>query len=234
MLKWFETLADEHWLPPDEQGAEEAQFIMRALRLRKGKAVLDAPCGAGRVSVHLAHRGCQVTGVDLRRTFVNRARRRFRQEGVPGRFVVADLRELDFESEFDAIFNWYGSFGYFTDAENADLVRRYARALRPNGRLLIGQPNREYILRHFLREIPMANVVSRNSWDPKAKRVITRRYVDGVYDPKNISSMRLYSPAEMTEMLVRAGLTLVGMYGSVTGEAYVKSSRQMYVVGRKL
>ncbi len=234
MPEWFETLADAHWLPPDDQGVEEARFIMRALRLRKGKAVLDAPCGAGRVCVHLAHRGCLVTGVDLRRTFVNRARRRFRKDDVPGRFIVADLRELDFESEFDAIFNWHGSFGYFSDAENADLVRRYARALRPGGRLLIGQPNREFILRHFLRTIPIGEVISRNSWDAKRKRVISRRYVNGVYDPKDISSMRLYSPAEMTEMFNRAGLMLVGTYGSIAGEAYFKSSRQMYVVGRKL
>lgn len=233
MPEWFETMADPLWLLPDEQGQEEAQFIAQALHLRKGQAVLDAPSGAGRIAIHLAQRGCRVTLFDLRAAFLRRARLRFRREGQVGRFIRGDLRELDFADEFDAIYNWLGSFGYFPDKENAELVERYARALRRGGRLLIAQPNREFILRHFMREIERDNCISRNSWDAKHKRVISRRYVDGVYDPKNISSMRLYAPGEMMRLYRSAGLRLEAIYGSLEGDAYCKASRQMYVVGRK-
>ena len=44
---WFETVEDRVWLPPDAQGEQEALFIRKALHLRKGQRVLDAPCGAG-------------------------------------------------------------------------------------------------------------------------------------------------------------------------------------------
>lgn len=49
---------DTLWLTPDNIGTDEATFIKRALRLRKGQRVLDAPCGADRIAVHLAKAGC--------------------------------------------------------------------------------------------------------------------------------------------------------------------------------
>ena len=44
MQDWFETMEERLWLLPDEKGEEEARFIKKALLLRKGQAVLDAPC----------------------------------------------------------------------------------------------------------------------------------------------------------------------------------------------
>ncbi|MCJ7645339.1 class I SAM-dependent methyltransferase [bacterium] len=225
---------EEHlWLLPDEKGEEEARFIKKALRLRKGQRVLDAPCGAGRITFHLAGAGCAVTGVDLRPQFVNRARRRFREEGLQGRFRVMDLRSLDFEEEFDGIFNWGGSFGYFSEKENLELLRLYARALSPSGRLLIDQVNREYILRHFMPEKRRGEVIVRNYWDKDKQRIISRRIVDGQNDPKNMSSMRLYTFRETKELFKQAGLVVEAFYGSFQGEEFRRSSPHMIAVGRK-
>jgi SAM-dependent methyltransferase len=234
MPHWFETMEERHWLQPDEQGEEEARFIKKALRLRKGQRVLDAPCGAGRIAFHLSLRGCSVTGVDLRHRFVNRARQRFRKEGLTGRFQVMDLRSLDFEQEFDGAFNWGGSFGYFSDKENLELLRRYARALRPGGRLLIDQVYREYILRHFAAEKKRGEVLVWNYWDKEAKRIISRRIVDGRNDPKNMSSMRLYTLRETKELLENVGLRVEAFYGSFKGEKFSRSSPHLIAVGRKM
>lgn len=230
---WFETMEERHWLAPDEQGEEEARFIKRALRLRKGQAVLDAPCGAGRIAFHLAREGCDVTGVDLRPQFVNRARRRFRNEGLRARFRVMDLRKLDFEEEFDAAFNWGGSFGYFSETENLDLIRRYVRALRPGGRLLIDQVYREYILRHFMPEKPRGEVIVHNNWDKDTQRIISRRIVDGRNDPNNMSSMRLYTRRETEQLFEKVGLRVESFYGSFKGEDFRRSSPHLIAVGRK-
>ena len=77
---------------------EEARFIKRALHLRKGQSVLDAPCGAGRIAFHLARAGCVVTGIDLRPQFIRRARRRFRRAGLRGELKAMDMRDVDFEA----------------------------------------------------------------------------------------------------------------------------------------
>ena len=149
---WFEQLHDSLWLRPDEGGEEEADCLRRMLSIRRGQRVLDAPCGAGRVAFHLANRGVQVVGIDLRKSFIDRAKRRFRREGVKADLRCMDLRAVEFEDEFDAVCNWFISFGYFSDRENAEVVMRFSRALRPGGRLLIEQLNRERILRNFRPE----------------------------------------------------------------------------------
>jgi len=241
MPDWFETMEEHLWLLPvhriqirNEKGEEEARFIKKALLLRKGQAVLDAPCGAGRIAFHLAYHGCAVTGVDLRAQFVNRARRRFRTQGLSGRFKVMDLRRMDFEQEFDGIFNWGGSFGYFSEKENLELLRRYARALRPGGRLLIDQVYREYILRHFAPQKRRGEVIVRNYWDKNAQRIISRRIVNGRNDPKNMSSMRLYTFRETRQLFEKAGLTIEAFYGSFKGEEFRRSSPHMIAVGWKM
>lgn len=234
MPDWFETMEESLWLLPDEEGETEARFIKKALRLRKGQKVLDAPCGAGRIAFHLARGGCVVTGVDLRPWFVNRARRKFRTGGLDGRFMVMDLRNLDFEGEFDAVFNWGGSFGYFSDEENLDLIRRYACALQPGSRLLIDQVHREYILQHFIQERHRGEVIVRNYWDKDTQRIISRRIVNGRNDPKNMSSMRLYTFRETKKMFEKVGLRVESFYGSFKGEEFHRSSPHLIAIGRKM
>ena len=235
MKDWTKTFAEDLWLKPDEVGADEADFIRRALRLRKGSKVLDAPCGAGRIAIHLAHAGCVVTGIDLRASFIQRAEARFRDESQEGRFQVMDLREISFESEFDGIYSWLGSFGYFTDSENADVMRRYVAALRPGGRLLIDQINREFMLRHFIECHTSGDRTNKNKWNPKTKWVesdwIVRR---GGASEHNRLSMRLYTPREMGDLFTAAGLTVERMYGSKSGEPYQRGSKRLIVVGEEM
>jgi SAM-dependent methyltransferase len=233
MPAWFETMEDRFWLQPDDVGGEEARFILKALRLRRGDAVLDAPCGAGRVSLHLARAGCVVTGIDLRETFIRRARRRFRVAGLHGTFRALDLRRLDMEGQFDGILNWGGSFGYFSEAENARLIGAYIRALRPGGRLLLEQPDREHILRHFERVMRRGSYTFRNRWDARNQRVESRRYESGVEDRRNSSSMRLYTPAQMRGLFELGGLIVARVQKSVIFDAWGNPVPRMVTVGRR-
>jgi len=231
---WFYTLHDSMWLAPDEQGEDEASFIKKVLKLEEGQRILDAPCGAGRVAFHLAKMGCQVTGIDLRATFIERTQRRFLREGLTGEFTVMDLRDLNFTEAFDGICNWGGSFGYFTDAENSDVLRRYVKALRSGGRIVIDQVNREGILRRFTAEFhPSDRMTHLNRWDRKTQRIITERILDGKQDARNMSSMRLYTRNQMEQLFEQVGLDVEGVYGSLSGDDCRRSSRRMYTVGRK-
>jgi len=234
MRDWTKTFAEDLWLKPDDVGAEEAAFILRALHLRAGQAVLDAPCGAGRIAIHVARHGCAVTGTDLRRSFTNRALARFRHEKRPGRFFAQDLRQMDFHNDFHGAYSWLGSFGYFSDAENLDVMRRYARALRKGGRLLIDQINRESMLRHFAPSRRNGNVTTRARWDAGPQRANSDWVVErNGKREHNRMSIRLYTPAQMRRLFQQAGLVVEAMYGSRNGEPYKRSSKRLIVVGRK-
>ncbi len=230
---WFDTLHDDLWLRPDEGGEAEAEALRRMLRIRKGQRLLDAPCGAGRVALPLARHGVQVVGLDLRRAFVDRARRRARKEGVQADLRCMDLRSIDFENEFHAVCNWFNSFGYFSDAENADVARRFARALRPGGRLLVDQLNRERILRNFRPADLKHGVRMLSRWDARAERITVQRVIAGIPNDESRSSQRLYTPAQMRRLLAVAGLEVESVFGSLNGEPCHRGSDRMIVVARK-
>lgn len=72
-----------------------------------GRRVLDAGCGRGENSIHLALRGHQVTAFDSSPTAVEQARERARARGAGAAFMVADVTGLDaLKPGFDTILDW--------------------------------------------------------------------------------------------------------------------------------
>jgi SAM-dependent methyltransferase len=120
---------------------KQVAFVVKALGLRRGARVLDVPCGFDRHARLLARRGMLVVGMDLSPAMIAEGRRGGRQPGLS--FVRADMRQLAYQSEFDAVLNLYTSFGYFSPRANLDVLRRMARALKPGGRILIDHRDRD-------------------------------------------------------------------------------------------
>ncbi len=80
--------------------------------------ILDVPCGEGRIAGRLARHGCDVVGVDQSELFLEIAEQRWPSVS----FVRADMRQLAFEGEFDAVVSWFTSFGYFDRTENDEVL----------------------------------------------------------------------------------------------------------------
>ena len=96
--------------------------------------VLDAGCGAGRMSRHLADRGCAVAGVDLSPNMVAMARR----DHPDLRFTVGSLTALPYpDDQFDGVMLWY-SIIHTPPAGQRHIFQEAARVLRPHGHLLVG------------------------------------------------------------------------------------------------
>jgi SAM-dependent methyltransferase len=113
---------------------QEVEFLVDALGLRPGMRVLDVGCGPGRHALALARRGIDVTGVDLSPDFVELAREAAAAAGLPVRFEVLDVRELAYDAEFGAaICLCQGGFGLLGGHDDAALIARIVRAVRPGG-----------------------------------------------------------------------------------------------------
>ncbi|WP_206054058.1 class I SAM-dependent methyltransferase [Nocardioides iriomotensis] len=97
-------------------------------------AILDAGCGAGRMSRYLLRRGCDVEGVDLSPGMVAMARR-----DTPGvRFTVGSLADLPYpDGSFAGVLLWY-SIIHTAPAGQDRIFAEAARVLRPGGHLLVG------------------------------------------------------------------------------------------------
>ncbi|NPA85840.1 MAG: class I SAM-dependent methyltransferase [bacterium] len=205
--------------------AEKQAFYLHGLlkymeRRRNDRYIrlLDVPCGYGRLSKHLLSLGYDVTGVDISEKFIDIARTECRD----GKFVLADMRKLPFQDEsFDAVLNIFASFGYFSDQENEQVLREFARVLRVGGLLIMDLVNGEWLRRHFeersLAEDENYFIVyqRRLEWPRMYEKVVAyrkkgREAEEGL-EPYVIFShyVRLYTPDELAALAERHNLVLL-------------------------
>ncbi|MGB3828758.1 MAG: methyltransferase domain-containing protein [Ornithinimicrobium sp.] len=100
------------------------------LRYQSGPPlVLDAGCGAGRMSQYLTERGCRVLGVDLSPRMIDMCRRD--HPGMDAR--VASIADLPFEdSTFAAALYWY-SIIHMPDDALTEVFAEARRVVQPGG-----------------------------------------------------------------------------------------------------
>ncbi|MUL40682.1 methyltransferase domain-containing protein [Streptomonospora sp. PA3] len=127
-------MAAQRWDPHlyDDRHAYVAHHggdLIGELDPRPGERILDAGCGTGELTAALADTGAKVLGVDSSPQMIDRARQRFPHLDLR----VADLRELDVETGFDAVLS-NAVLHWIPEAPAA--AAALAGALRPGGRLV--------------------------------------------------------------------------------------------------
>ncbi len=214
---WFTRVFEGAWLSWDTADASdaggEAEALVALLGVSPGARVLDAPCGWGRLSVPLAQRGYAVTGTDLSAPLVAEAQRRAAAADLAADFLRADLRQLPWDGDFDAVLNVYSSFGFFAAAEDERAaVASLLRAAKPGGRVLIEGLCRDFLARHFRpREAQRRRgweVINTQQFDHAASRLSMRwefvrrpRGRDSESVEAHDLSVRVYTPGELCELV---------------------------------
>lgn len=213
---WFEDFFGEHYLrtvrqPTAREVAKECDFIERALGVPVGAKVLDVGCGLGLHAVELASRGYQIVGVDISTPMLTRATDEADDRGLQIKFFEGDMRQLDFEAEFDAILCWGTTFGYFDDEGNESTIDSFYRALKPDGVLLLDIVNRDYMIASQPNvvwfEVNGSICMEETSFNYKTSRLRVKRNVvsdDGGQRDREYS-IRLYALHEVTRLVEDLG-----------------------------
>ena len=245
---WYESFFDEFYLRQYGPGFSDAlnerqvDLMIDRLGLEPGARVLDLACGHGRHAIRLAQRGMRVTGLDLSTVFLERAKADATAAETDVRWVRADMREIPFEAEFDAVVNIFTAFGYFEDdAEDARVFAAVSRALVPGGTFLIETIHRDHLVgcfqpRMFERyEEADVFVLHDHTLDLVNGRVDDRVQVieRGAMLPERRTSVRLYTLPEYRRMLEAAGMTLEAAYGNLAAEPLTLERHRLVVVARK-
>ncbi|NUM55740.1 MAG: class I SAM-dependent methyltransferase [Candidatus Hydrogenedentes bacterium] len=200
-----------------EAAAPEAAFAVQVLKLTSHDRVLDLCCGSGRHLVHLAKvAGCAV-GLDYSRPLLLQGRGLL---GPRTRLVRADMRAVPFDAAFDAVTNFFTSFGYFLDdADNMQVISEMARALKPGGRFFIDYVNPAHVrdtLEPESRRVSGRYEIAEKRWIDEATHRINKRITvrtNGVDTYRFFESVRLYSEQEMRSLLPIAGLQIQRIFG---------------------
>lgn len=245
-MPWYKDAFDETYLLTtartlsEEETRWEVDGILTLLGLpaKGGRqiSVLDVPCAHGRHSIELSRRGHQATGVDLSPIQLQEAAHRAEAAGVDVRWVQMDMRELPFEGEFDVALNLFNSFGYLEDEdEDARCLAAISRALRPGGRLVMDIVNKYWYIEAGTERTwsgeSGAFSLEDAYFDVLTDRVeIERILVIGGKEVRKRASIRLYSYVELKGMLEHAGLSVLGVYGGLHGEALTLASPRLVVV----
>ncbi|KAH9216001.1 S-adenosyl-L-methionine-dependent methyltransferase [Leptodontidium sp. 2 PMI_412] len=108
------------------------------LALEEGSKVLDAGCGVGHVSIHLAEKGYQLQAIDVVDRHIMKARRNVKARGLDGKITInkGDCHHLNAfaDGSFDGVFTME-TFVHATEPEAA--AAEFFRVLRPGGSLAL-------------------------------------------------------------------------------------------------
>ena len=245
MKQWYETLFENYAKSYDSecyvQGTVgEVDFIEKELGFDKSKRILDIGCGTGRHAIELAKRGYKVTGVDLSKSQLQRAKEKAGDANVQIEFIQRDARELEFENQFDmAIMLCEGGFSLMeTDEMNFKILQNAAKALKENGKFIFTTLNALFPLYHS-GETPSADSQNSSFDLGTLRRTFKFKITDDSGQEKEISgNERYYCPSEISWYLKSLNFRDIGIYGCKLGafsrnEKLSKDDFEMLVVAEK-
>jgi SAM-dependent methyltransferase len=201
-------------------------FIENVCQLSPGMRVLDLGCGGGDQAKVFAERGYAVTGIDIAPSLIEFAKQQFLKHKLKGTFIVGDMRTIDYKAQFDVCVILSGTFGFFGDIEDQNLLRSICQALKVGGKVFI-----MFMSANRLNKHRTSWSETKDGWELSESRIDTetstyrsRIFIirrDGVIiQPKTEPGyhaneiIRCYTIPEMREMLARAELQFLASYSS--------------------
>ncbi|MFB4163479.1 class I SAM-dependent methyltransferase [Alteribacillus sp. JSM 102045] len=238
MKSWFEEHFQEDYLRiydhrDEEKAADELSHIMDYLPLERGMKAIDLCCGNGRHTRWLARKGIHVTGVDLSPALLKKAIEL--TSGLPVQYQRADIRDVPLLQEFDAAFNLFTSFGYFSDdTENELVFTRAAESLKNQGWFCFDYLNPVHVKKTL---VPKDESV-KDGLQVTQERKISSGFVykritikEEGYKREYRERVKLYEPDALINMLKRNNFKVVHLFGDYDTSCYQKenSPRQIFI-----
>jgi SAM-dependent methyltransferase len=234
-------LAARFWRAAGATMAEDDARLVRGLLGPPPAAVLDAPCGDGRLTIRLAAAGYEVIGVDLAAAEIDHARAAARRAGVEAGFEVGDLRALPDVGRVDAVVSWGNSFGYLTPADTERSLAAMGGALRPGGRLvlesltvaeslLVGgiEPSAEY----ESGGIRMTTTNHYRAAESRLESEVVFEDADGHREQARMAH-RVHTSGEIVRLVRAAGFGAVELLGADGASPYELGSPRLIAVARR-
>lgn len=216
--------------------------ILNKEGLRPRNAV-DLACGTGSVSVLLAKKGLQVTGVDMAEDMLTVAAEKAQELENPPMFVCQKLQQLRLPRGVDLAVCALDSLDYILDPKDCEeAIRRVYKTLNPGG-IFIFDVNTPEKLRSmdgqvFLDEDDDVYCVWRGKFDEKTNICsygmdLFQRRGNAWHRSFEEHKEYAYSIPQLTGFLRSAGFTDICVYGDRRMESPNSADQRVYFKARK-
>ncbi len=243
-MNWWEKFFDEYYpevyANREALTSKEVEGVLKILKLKTGKKLLDLCCGYGRHSLVLAQKGFKVTSYDLSSYLLEKAKKQADSLRLKVKFVQGDMRKIPFKNEFDSVINMFTSFGFFPkEKDNSQVLRGVNQALKEKGVFLLDTANREFVLKNYRRRrwVPQKGflMLEDTLFDPFTSRWESTRTLVFEDRPrrKYFFSLRLYTLTEMISNFKKAGFVIEQVYGDFDLNEYSLDSPRMIILAKK-
>ena len=132
MVDWFDNARTKTLM--------EARYLdLMVNSIPPGGSLLDLGCGTGEpIARFFIEKGFKVTGVDGSRKMIELCMKRFPNE----EWIVADMRELNVNRQFDAVIAWHSFFHLDGDSQR-NLFKRFSDHTKIGGLLVFTSGDEE-------------------------------------------------------------------------------------------
>jgi ubiquinone/menaquinone biosynthesis C-methylase UbiE len=223
-----------------KQTKSEADFLVKVLKCKKGSHLLDVPCGNGRLSLELARRGFNVTGIDIADEFVAEARTAAKDVTPQPQFLLGDMSHIEGEGIYDGAYCFGNSFGFLKFADMESFLGGVSRTLKPGARFVVETGMAAESVLHKFEPVTM-HQIGDISVTIKEQYLAEESCIDTEYvferDGKTETGPAkhwIYTVGEIRRMLERAGFQILDLYGSLKKGPYTLGSEELFVVAQRM
>ena len=210
----------------------------------KPELVLDLGCGTGKMTLELARRGYDMTGIDYSPEMLDIARSIGEKEGHDILWLCQDMREFELYGTVDAAVCCLDCINHLEDIDDLksclSLVHNY---LIPDG-IFIFDVNGRYKFENiyadntFTMEEDGGYCVWENYYDKESRIcdfyiTLFKECRNGRYERfEETQSERMFTLSELTEALDECNMELLGAYGDIDFTPGSDESERIYIVAK--
>ena len=222
------------------------EIIKREYRAGKPELVLDLGCGTGKMTIELAKRGYDMTGVDFSPEMLDIAKNEAETCGFSDKmlWLCQDMTEFELYGTVDVTVSCLDCINHLSTPKSLDaclaLVHNY---LIPDGLFIFdinGKRKFEelYADNSYVFEEDGSVCVWQNSYNPKNKLcdfyiTVFEENHDGRYTRyDDIQRERMYTIANMKKALLKNGFEFIGAYGDFDFSPATDDNERIYIAAR--
>ena len=234
-LNWFDT--PYYKLLYKNRNEDEAGLfidnILKKINIEPNSKILDLACGTGRHSIYLSKKGFDVVGIDKSKKNILTAKENENKKLI---FFQQEMTK-DINMQFNAIFNFFTSFGYVDHKYNYDTVENISKNLIKGGLFIIDFLNQK-IVRKNIVEYEEKNIENIN--------FNIHRYIENNYIIKEISFKHNKTKYNFKERVMlldlkdfenyfnKNNLKIIGIYGNYKLSSFdINKSPRLILISKK-